>query len=167
MPKRTWFAVLAGFALLAAAGCGDDSTQVGALPTLVGTAIPTAVIIPSPTPTCDAAAVGELPVNFPADFPLPPNSVAESIETTPYLRIVFRVTPPPGASGQKPYVILAGAMDDQMQQQGWTLAANREADGLDWTFTKDDGRSGRFNILPYKDCPAAVRLTLDLLWITG
>lgn len=152
-------------AFAATACSGDDSPEVSPFPTLAGTPIPTAVIEPSPTPVCDAPAAGELPASFPADVPVPPGAVAEQIATAPHLAVVFRVEPP-AAAQQQPYAVVGSAMLDQLQANGWSVKLNERADGVDWDFTKPDGRRGHFNSLPYIGCDALVRLTIDLFWIT-
>jgi hypothetical protein len=169
MPKHMWMAVFAMAALVAASGCGDDGSgsDVSSVPTLAGTAIPTVTVVPSPTPACDAPAAGETPANLPADVPIPPDSVVDRIQMSPHLQVVLRVTPPRSAEGRQPYTVLAAAMVDQLRAQGWTMKLNTQADGSDWDFSKDDGRTGHLNIVPYVGCPEDAKLTLDLLWITG
>ena len=154
-------------ALALAAACGSDSgDESSAIPTLAGTPIPAVVATPTATPVCDRAPAGNLPA-LPADVPIPPGAVAETVETSPHLRVVFRVVPPESTGGRPPYTILVGALVDQFRANGWGLKFNDRVDGQDWDFSKPDGRTGHFNVMSYAGCTTAARLLLDLNWITG
>lgn len=165
---RVLMALCTGILAIAAAACsgGDGGGELSPFPTLVGTTIPTAVIEPSPTPVCDAPAAGELPAVFPADVPVPPDSVPEEIITEPHLTVVFRVDPPDSERAQ-PYTVVGNAMFEQLRENGWGVELNQFEDGINWDFVKGENR-GNFSSLPYLGCLALglVRLELSFFWIT-
>lgn len=155
-------------ALIAAAlvACGGDEQAISDIPTLAGTPIPSAVIEPTATPVCEVATPLPVPATLPPDVPLPPDLKITRVETAPHLVIEGR-TAPPAETGPNPVAVLAGSLQAEMQQRGWTLTQNFRVEGSDYTFTGADGRTGHFNAHRVAGCAANADLTIEFFWVTG
>ncbi len=162
LPLSMLLTAAAAIALGCGGGGGDNVSDV---PTLAGTPIPTAVIVPTATPVCPVDAPLPLPANIPADVPLPPDLKIMRIETTPHLIILGRTEPPPNPEANPP-VTLASSMAASFRDAGWTATRNFRVDGIDYTVTHPDGRTGHFNAHLAMGCALNADLTVELFWIT-
>ncbi len=161
---------LSALALFAAAcgGGGDDSSSD---PQLAGTALPTATAVPFKTPVCDIQAPVPPPANYPLDVVFPPDYVISAVETSPHLRTVGQVKPPPDAEATAdglallPIQIFENAFILNMRDR-WTFRVNGGVDGRDYDFVAADGRVGHFNANIVDACAGVASLTLDFYWIT-
>lgn len=156
---------------LAAAACGggDDDSLRG--PVLAGTPLPTATLpVPTP-PVCDVENPLPFPGNLPVDVAIPPNYQIATIETDPFLKLAGRVKVPgdayipEDARGFLPSSALEVAMLDRMRA-GWQFSTDGAADGVDYTFTHDDGRVGYMKIELILECPEYAALELEYRWLT-
>lgn len=155
-------------AVTAACGSGSKKTAPGGGLVLVGTVIPTAPPATLTPAVCKPPAALSLPANFPADFPVPPDFVVWSVETSPHLHVEGRASPPPAANGEPPKGVVANALVTRGTAMGWQFATRNHIDGQDYMFVTPDGRTGHFNANQAPaGCEGQVILVLDADWVTG
>ncbi len=152
--------------LSAACGGGGKSANNGA-PVLAGTEIPTVSPVPATVASCAPPQQLALPANFPREITVPPDYVIWSVETTPHLRVVGRVTPPASPTSEVPKGVVADAILAEATAGGWQLRLHQGPEALDYDFTLPDGREGNFTSGTAPGCPGQVILTFDANWVTG
>jgi hypothetical protein len=163
---RAWpvlLLVTLGVAALAAACAGGD--DVPARVRLAGTPIPTATPQPTPAPVCEPPVALPVPANFPAEVRLPTTIVVWSVETTPYLRLVGRVSDPTIDSYAAQQAVDTGIIQ-ALQFEGFEIGADPGPNG-GYVFTAPDGRRGEYLGVPIVECPGQVELLYELYWVTG
>jgi hypothetical protein len=160
---RAWFIIAA---LSLATACGGNGSDTG-VPKLAGTRVPTAVIEPTATPVCQTESPLPTPATFPGDLLLPDDFRISTVETTPHLRIVGTTQPPidPGSTAGPP-AITGSSMARVLSEVGFTSTRNADVDGIDYSFSAPDGRSGHFNVMPVAGCAGFVSLAIELFWVT-
>lgn len=147
-----------------AAGCGGGGGSDGGGVKLAGSPIPTVSPVP-PTPAiCAPATPLTLPASFPQEIPVPEDYVVWAVETTPFLHVVGRTTPPI-EQNNPPHGVVAAALTEKMGARGWRVQLNPRIDGQDYDLTSPDGRVMHFNALNEPEC-GDVQLVYDLRWVT-
>jgi hypothetical protein len=165
MRLRTLAVVLAltGLALSLAA-CGGDDDDGRPIVRISNSPIPTVTAAAPTAVICEVAEPQALPANFPADIvPVPPDFVASTVETEPYLRVVGRVTPPPD---ERPTHIVVSDALNFILGRTFELQLQPRVEGMDWNFSHSDGRRGHYNARPVTGCFGQVEIVFDLEWVT-
>ena len=157
--------VLTGAVALSCGG-GDDEPD---LPDLAGTAIPTAVLSPTPAPYCMPGQTLAYPESFAALKIGVPEMKLESVETAPYLKIVG-ISDPDYIVGRDeriaPTVLIGELMGRGLARDGWSVVDTTVGPAR-FEFSMPDGRRGTVVVQDLTSCPPNVRVTIELPWITG